>query len=216
MNSLKQILESNLYSERDLVDFGNYVLSSDRQENIQSDPTVVYDPDLQNWKYKNKMKSLVQHVQEALTEAKTNDIVYSIKGGSNSSAYVDAVVMLDKLNIKYELRAKHDDLIISQKDVDSLSKTDRAMFDKAFMWDKSASWELHESYESDMSKMFKSENIAFKKAIDDKKAEDICNFVNAENKTSLNKNYFIGTTFAELPYDVMPAIKKYLKTNKYL
>lgn len=37
------------YTEKDLVAFGNYLLSEKRSKRIEGDKSVVHDPDLKNW-----------------------------------------------------------------------------------------------------------------------------------------------------------------------
>lgn len=38
------------YTEKDLIEFGNHLLSKKRNEKIYGDKSVVYDSDLENWK----------------------------------------------------------------------------------------------------------------------------------------------------------------------
>ena len=52
----KLIPESKLYTESDLVSFGEYLLSTERSSMIQADQNVVYHADLENWKEKQKNK----------------------------------------------------------------------------------------------------------------------------------------------------------------
>jgi hypothetical protein len=45
-------MEEKIYTEKDLVDFGNYLLSEQRNKTIESEEmkSVVGDWDLRNWK----------------------------------------------------------------------------------------------------------------------------------------------------------------------
>lgn len=53
-------MEEKVYTEKDLVDFGNYLLSEERNETIESEEmkSVVGDWDLANWKNKCICKNI--------------------------------------------------------------------------------------------------------------------------------------------------------------
>ncbi|MGH1520547.1 hypothetical protein [Chryseobacterium sp. JK1] len=45
-------MENKIYTESDLVSFGNYLLSPKRKERIEGEEKAVYHADLENWKVK--------------------------------------------------------------------------------------------------------------------------------------------------------------------
>ena len=56
----KYNMEEKIYTEKDLVDFGNYLLSEERNKTIESEEmkSVVGDWDLANWKNKCICKNI--------------------------------------------------------------------------------------------------------------------------------------------------------------
>lgn len=92
MKSLNRFIFEQ-YSEKDLVKFGNFVLSKERQENIESDKSVVYDSDLANWKYKNKIENM-KTLFETINESKEEKVI-------NESAITDFMATLSKQDLEF-------------------------------------------------------------------------------------------------------------------
>jgi hypothetical protein len=75
--------------------------------------------------------------------------------------------------------------------------------------------DLKESYETSISKTFKSENEAYSK-LKKEEYQELADFFNKEKNTNLPATWFQSAKFSEFPYETMSVIRKFLKTKNYL
>jgi hypothetical protein len=81
--------------------------------------------------------------------------------------------------------------------------------------DEKSDTDLKESYETSISKTFKSENEAYSK-LKKEEYQELADFFNKEKNTNLPATWFQSAKFSEFPYETMSVIRKFLKTKNYL